>query len=168
MLKKKVKKLKIIISHKNVEIESIIYAAAFLSRDIIDVKFEKGNLIIISSKTLNEAKIKKQIRLLENRYSKNYDNIEVIYEKKFIKKKLNFLKILNTNNLLVKIDRGLYVYKNEFYDLIKFLDHYIRNYYGKHFGSIDESYPNMIKLESLRKANHLSSFPEHLLFKCIR
>ena len=64
-----------------------MYAVAFLSKEIIDVKkFEKDNLIIISSKSLNEAKIEKQIRLLENRYSKNFDNIEVIYEKNLSKK----------------------------------------------------------------------------------
>ena len=31
--------------------------------------------------------------------------------KKIYQKKIKFLKILNSNNLLVKIDRGLYVYK---------------------------------------------------------
>ena len=90
MLKQKIKKLKIKINQQNVDVKSVMYAVAFLSKEIIDVKFEKDNLIIISSKSLNEAKIEKQIRLLENRYSKNFDNIEVIYEKKFIKKKLNF------------------------------------------------------------------------------
>ena len=31
--------------------------------------------------------------------------------KKNLSKKIKFFKILNSNNLLVKIDRGLYVYK---------------------------------------------------------
>jgi hypothetical protein len=157
-------KLKIKINFKKIDLDNVLYASAFIDKNIIDTQFFEDSLIFISNKKIDKIKIKKSVKTLLDRYPKFADKEHIYYQKKYLRKKINFNETSKKHDLFFKIDNGLYVYKNEFAELIKFLDYFIDNFYAKYFKSKEENYPNMIKLESLKKANHLSSFPEHLIF----
>ncbi len=60
------------------------------------------------------------------------------------------------------IGLGLNVYSAEFASLVRFLDAEIVRRFAAEFHPREESYPNVIPLESLWRANHLTGFPEHL------
>jgi seryl-tRNA synthetase len=63
-----------------------------------------------------------------------------------------------------EIHPGLFVYREPVSTLVRFLDHAILARFAKPFGAREESYPNCIPLGDLGKAQHFSSFPEHLHF----
>ena len=63
-----------------------------------------------------------------------------------------------------EIHPGLFVYRPPISTLVRFLDHAIVARFARPFGAVEESYPNCIPLDGLGRAQHLSSFPEHLHF----
>lgn len=160
----KLYKIEIPIDIKNYNIDNILYASAFINKNIINTNYLNGKIIFKLNKKLSKIKIEKDLNILKKRFPKIIHKENIFFEKKYLKNKLNFLKTSKQKDMYVKIGRGLYVFKKEFSQLIKFLDFFVYSYYGKYFKSVEEIYPNMIKLDSLKKANHLSSFPEHLLF----
>ena len=60
----------------------------------------------------------------------------------------------------------MFIYREPISKLINFLDYAIVKYFSNPFKAKEEIYPNSIKMDSLIKANHINSFPEHLLFNC--
>lgn len=63
-----------------------------------------------------------------------------------------------------EIHPGLFVYRPPISTFVRFLDHAIVARFARPFGAVEESYPNCIPLDGLGRAQHLSSFPEHLHF----
>lgn len=63
-----------------------------------------------------------------------------------------------------EIHPGLFVYRPPIATLVRFLDHAVVARFARPFAAVEESYPNCIPLDSLGRALHLSSFPEHLHF----
>ena len=152
------------IKEEKVDIDNIIYASAFIDPNILNVRYINKKLEINSSKKINLEKLKKSVKILIDRFPRIINNNQPIYKRIYKKKKINYIKKAENKKLIQKIDSGLFIFKNELADLINFLDYSVMKFYSKEFSAKEELYPNMIKAETLEKANHISSFPEHLLF----
>ena len=86
--------------------------------------------------------------------------IEILFTRKTMSKAPIFKDIIQ------KVDQGLFIYREPISKLINFLDYAIVKSFSNPFRAKEEIYPNSIKMDSLIKANHINSFPEHLLFNC--
>ncbi|MDJ0948110.1 MAG: hypothetical protein QNJ94_04240 [Alphaproteobacteria bacterium] len=63
-----------------------------------------------------------------------------------------------------QVHPGLFVFRAPLSTLLRFLDAAVLDRFARPFEAREESYPNCIPLDSLGRAEHLSSFPEHLHF----
>ncbi len=59
---------------------------------------------------------------------------------------------------------GLFVFREPMSTMLRFLDAAVLERFARPFGAREESFPNCIPVDSLGRAQHLSSFPEHLHF----
>ena len=86
---------------------------------------KNGKIIFQSYKKQNKKKIEKDLNILKERFPKIVHKENIFFEKKYVKKKINYFKTSKQKELYIKIGRGLYVFKNEFSQIIKFLDFYL-------------------------------------------
>ena len=90
--KKKIYKIEIPIDIKKYNIDNIIYASAFINKEIENNFLKNGKIIFQSYKKQNKKKIEKDINILKERFPKIVHKENIFFEKKYVKKKINYFK----------------------------------------------------------------------------
>jgi hypothetical protein len=145
----------------NADIRQCLYAAAFLVPGVTDVRYEAPVWRFELDQPVDTALLTDRLAKLVARFG----NPPVAPREVFrndppagaslpgLPAELSFAQ---------PIALGLNVYSAEFARLVRFLDAEIVRRFAAEFHPREESYPNVIPLESLWQANHLVGFPEHL------
>lgn len=147
-------------------LDQLCYSIYFIDKNIVNT-YLKGDKLIIEHSSKNEALIEKKVYELINRYTNNefafkknviYNNsVETPYSK-------NIMEILFKNRIIKELDLGIYIFREPFVSILKFLDDYIVKNIANRFNAKHEYYPVVINSETLNKTNHFTSFPEHVEF----
>lgn len=145
----------------------IAYAAAFIHPAITAVRSAGADWHIALSEDVPAATLEAGLRLLAERYKgASAFKPEPVFTLAPPDDPGDgaAVRALAANNAIQEIHPGLFVYRPPVSTLVRFLDHAVVARFARPFAASEESYPNCIPLGSLGRAQHLSSFPEHLHF----
>lgn len=144
------------------------YAAAFIDEAIEDIALVDGSIRIVHSSVKGNDAIEAQVRRLIERFSQGdfgfkenilFENrVETPYEGDIIAE-------LAERKIIKVLEPGLFIFREPFSSLMRFLDYAFVSKIANRFPGIqEEHYPAVISTESLNKTNHFTSFPEHIHF----
>ena len=143
--------------------DQCVYAAAFLVPGIVDVKLSGDTWTFHTMHPVNPQLLDDRLAKIIERYTTAGAISEVLME--FLPERVENLPGLeNIETLGQEIALGLNVFDAPFARIVRFLDDAMLRRFGPEFTPREEIYPNVIPMESLSRANHLSGFPEHLNF----
>jgi len=146
------------------EASEILYAAAFIHPAVEDVTLENGVWNFSLSQAVEMKTLEDGLKKLAERFS---SATEFDSEPVFVLKAISPEKSIPPDlfgKIVQEIYPGLFVFREPVSTLIRFLDHEILKRFAGVFGASEEIYPNCIPISAIGKAEHLSSFPEHLHF----
>ncbi|MCD1260791.1 hypothetical protein B5M42_018480 [Paenibacillus athensensis] len=144
------------------------YASAFVDETIRDLRLENGSLIVEHDSPAGNDAIAERIERLIERFSKGDFGFKenILFENK-IETPYNgdiVAELIERKSIKV-LEPGLFIFREPFSSLMRFLDYSFVTKIAKRFeGLQEESYPAVIHCETLNKTNHFTSFPEHIHF----
>ena len=145
------------------DLDQCLYAAAFLLPGISDVQYEEGTWLFVMDEHVDQSVLAQRLDALISRYATATGEPDTLFE--FAPQSAADMPgVSNITAVAQPIGLGLNVFHTFYARLIRFLDDAMLRRFGPVFRPIEEAYPNVIPMESLSDANHLSSFPEHLNF----
>jgi len=147
--------------------DRVLYGAAFIHPAVVDVNETGGSWYFSLSEDVAEEALKKGLEKLAERYKTAREfNPDPVFTIKQPKGDWGYSDFgdLEKAGTVHEIHQGLYIFRDPLSRLIRFLDHEIVSRFAAPFDASEETYPNCMPLSSLGKAEHLSSFPEHLHF----
>lgn len=143
------------------DLRQCLYAAAFLIPGVVDVSYANGTWkFTIEGNTCRDL-LTARLDALVRRYSAPIVEPKKIFELV----PPPSVRLTGLPAELAGIDRiaqGLDIYSGDLARLVRFLDDAVLRRFAPAFKPREEAYPNVIPIESLWQANHLSGFPEHL------
>lgn len=143
------------------DLRQCLYAAAFLVPGVSDVTFADGIWRFALEQRTDAALLRQRLEALIVRFaSPAVEPREVFRVEPPAGRAMPGLP--TTLPATQSIGLGLNIYDAPFARLVRFLDAAILRRFAPVFRPREEAYPNVIPLETLWKANHLSGFPEHL------
>ena len=150
-------------SVEGADLNQCLYAAAFLLPGISDVRYEDGDWMFVTDEPVDQSVLAQRLDALIARYTTASDEHDTLFEFS-PHDDADMPGITNTAAIAQPIGLGLNVFSTFYARLIRFLDDAMLRRFAPVFRPIEEVYPNVIPMESLSDANHLSGFPEHLNF----
>lgn len=144
----------------------VIYAAAFIHPAIERVTGDGRTWRFELSEPVERAVLTDGLDAL----AKRFEGIEDFTTEPVFSQEIpaghgtDYLAELAARDVIQEIHPGLFVYREPVSTLIRFLDDAVVRRFARPFSAREESYPNSIPVADLAKAQHFSSFPEHLHF----
>lgn len=155
----------------DVGVGQVLYAAAFIHPAVQSVKVVDGRWVFKLNEAAATEDLDRSLRVLIDRFSSVEDQAEdpafsLPLPEGLVEARTQMGGVCDENGLALEqeVYPGLYVYREPISSMLRFLDDAVIRRFGQPFNAREESYPNAIPLESLGKAHHFSSFPEHLHF----
>jgi seryl-tRNA synthetase len=144
------------------------YASAFVDEHIRDIRIEDGHIRIEHESPLGNEVIEERVNRLIDRFSKGDFGFKenILFEHKVsVPYQGDIISELVAGKIIKVLEPGLFIFREPFSSLMRFLDYSFVNKIAKRFeGLHEESYPAVIHCETLNKTNHFTSFPEHIHF----
>jgi seryl-tRNA synthetase len=144
------------------------YATAFVDETITDISIEGDKLRLTHSSPLGNAVIEERIERLIERFSKGDFGFKenVLFENPVATPyNGDIIAELVENKVIKVLEPGLFIFREPFSSLMRFMDYAFVNKVAKRYeGLKEEHYPAVIHSETLNKTNHFTSFPEHIHF----
>lgn len=145
------------------DVRQCLYAAAFLMPGVTDVSYRDGTWRFEVDRPTNEATLASRLDATLARFAKPAQPVQSVFSlEPPAGARLPGLDAIGQPGQALA--PGLFIYDAAFARLLRFLDDAVLRRFAPVFAPREEAYPNVIPIESLWKANHLSSFPEHLHF----
>lgn len=145
------------------DVRQCLYAAAFLVPGVIDVGYQDGIWRFELDRAIERSLLEARVDALLARFAKPARSIQSVFSLE--PHEGTRLPGLDVQSVPAQaLTPGLFIYDAPFARLVRFLDNAVLTRFAPVFRPQEEGYPNVIPVESLWKANHLSSFPEHLHF----
>lgn len=145
----------------------VLYAAAFICAGITNVRYENGACRFVHDRPIEEQQLRDGLNVLVGRFgkAKNFES-ETVFEQPLTGSGKGHAEVdaLEDGRVIQEVYNGMYVWREPVSTLIRFLDAVVLKRFAAVFEAKEELYPNVIAVETLRKTNHFSSFPEHLHF----
>lgn len=144
----------------------VIYAAAFIHPAIERVTGDGRTWRFELSEPVDRAVLTDGLDALAKRFEGIEDfTTEPVFSLELpANRDTGFLAELAARDVIQEIHPGLFVYREPVSTLIRFLDDAVVRRFARPFSAREECYPNSIPVADLAKAQHFSSFPEHLHF----
>ena len=145
------------------DVRQCLYAAAFLMPGLVDVSYKDGTWHFTADRPIDHDKLAVRLDATLLRFAKPAQATQSVFAlEPPAGTKLPGLDVpaLPAQELAP----GLFIFDAAFARLLRFFDDAVLRRFAPVFQPREEAYPNVIPVESLWKANHLSSFPEHLHF----
>jgi seryl-tRNA synthetase len=144
------------------------YAAAFVDEHIEDIRIENGSIYIAHHSPAGNDVIAERVERLIDRFSKGdfgFKESSLFEHKGPMPYRGDIVRELIERKSIRMLEPGLFIFREPFSSLMRFLDYSFVTKIAKRFGSVtEESYPAVIHCETLNKTNHFTSFPEHIHF----
>lgn len=145
----------------------IIYSASFIDPAVADVDYADGTWTFTLEAPVAEERLRAGLDTLVERYADVVpDSVTPVFamdapEGTDWPERPAFG---GANDPMQQIHPGLFIWREPVSTMLRFLDDMVLARFAKPFGAFEEIYPNCIPVDGLGKANHFSSFPEHLHF----
>jgi seryl-tRNA synthetase len=144
------------------------YASAFVDEHIRDIRIEDGHIRIEHDSPAGNEVIAERVNRLVDRFSKGDFGFKenILFEHRVSTPyQGDIISELVTRKNIKVLEPGLFIFREPFSTLMRFLDYSFVNKIAQRFeGLQEESYPAVIHTETLNKTNHFTSFPEHIHF----
>ncbi|GIP41022.1 hypothetical protein J31TS4_43020 [Paenibacillus sp. J31TS4] len=145
------------------------YAAAFADEHIDEIVIdeEAQTIRIVHHSPDGNAKIEERVQRLAERFSKGDFGFkeQVLFENAGPKPYSgDIIAELVDNKTMKVLEPGLFIFREPFSSLMRFMDYMFVNKVARAFDVKEESYPAVIHCDTLNKTNHFTSFPEHIHF----
>ncbi|MBP1992687.1 hypothetical protein [Paenibacillus eucommiae] len=144
------------------------YASAFVDEHIRDIRIVDGFIHIEHESPLGSDVVSERVNRLIERFSKGDFGFKenILFENKITTPYTgDIISELIDSKAIKVLEPGLFIFREPFSSLMRFLDFSFVNKIAKRFeGMQEESYPAVIHCETLNKTNHFTSFPEHIHF----
>jgi seryl-tRNA synthetase len=144
------------------------YASAFVDEHIRNIRIEDGHIHIEHESPAGNEAIEERVNRLIDRFSKGDFGFKenILFEHKITAPyQGDIISELIESKSIKVLEPGLFIFREPFSSLMRFLDYSFVNKIAKRFeGMQEESYPAVIHCETLNKTNHFTSFPEHIHF----
>jgi seryl-tRNA synthetase len=144
------------------------YASAFVDEHIRNIRIEDGHIHIEHESPAGTEAIEERVNRLIDRFSKGDFGFKenILFEHKITAPyQGDIISELIESKSIKVLEPGLFIFREPFSSLMRFLDYSFVNKIAKRFeGMQEESYPAVIHCETLNKTNHFTSFPEHIHF----
>ncbi|MFB6364685.1 hypothetical protein ACFCP7_11530 [Paenibacillus elgii] len=144
------------------------YAAAFIDETIRDIRLESGHIHIVHDSPKGNAAIDEQVRKLIDRFSQGDFGFKenILFEHKAdTPYKGDIIAELVDRKIIKVLEPGLFIFREPFSSLMRFLDYsFVTKIANRFEGITEEQYPAVIHCDTLNKTNHFTSFPEHIHF----
>ncbi|SEC35758.1 aminoacyl--tRNA ligase-related protein [Paenibacillus sp. GP183] len=144
------------------------YASAFVDEHIRDIRIEDGHIRIEHDSPAGNEVIAERVNRLVDRFSKGDFGFKenILFEHRVSTPyQGDIITELVTRKNIKVLEPGLFIFREPFSTLMRFLDYSFVNKIAQRFeGLQEESYPAVIHTETLNKTNHFTSFPEHIHF----
>jgi seryl-tRNA synthetase len=144
------------------------YASAFVDEHIREIRIVDGHIRIEHDSPAGNEVIAERVNRLVDRFSKGDFGFKenILFEHKVSTPyDGDIISELVTRKNIKVLEPGLFIFREPFSTLMRFLDYSFVNKIAMRFeGLQEESYPAVIHTETLNKTNHFTSFPEHIHF----
>ncbi|MFC3773218.1 hypothetical protein [Paenibacillus sp. GCM10012303] len=143
------------------------YASAFVDEHIDEVRLEGSQLVIVHRSPGGNERITAGVEKLIERFSHGDFGFKehILFEHRGpTPYRGDIIAELIESKAIKVLEPGLFIFREPFSSLLRFLDDTFVQRIANAFGAKQESYPAVIHLSTLDKTNHFTSFPEHLHF----
>ncbi|MCR8632445.1 hypothetical protein [Paenibacillus radicis (ex Xue et al. 2023)] len=144
------------------------YAAAFIDENIRDIRIDNNHIYITHESAKSNEAIEAQVLRLIERFSHGDFGFKenILFENKVdTPYEGNIISELVDRKIIKILDPGLFIFREPFSSLMRFLDYSFVTKVANRFTEVkEESYPAVIHCDTLNKTNHFTSFPEHIHF----
>jgi seryl-tRNA synthetase len=144
------------------------YAAAFVDEHIEDIRLEDGTIRIKHHSPAGSEQIAARVERLIERFSHGdfgFKEANLFEYSGPMPYRGDIVAELVRVKAIKMLEPGLFIFREPFSSLMRFLDYSFVTRIAKRFeGLTEESYPAVIHAETLNKTNHFTSFPEHIHF----
>jgi seryl-tRNA synthetase len=144
------------------------YAAAFVDEHIEDIRLEDGAIRIAHHSPAGNERIAERVERLIDRFSKGdfgFKEANLFEHSGPMPYRGDIVAELVRTKAIKMLEPGLFIFREPFSSLMRFLDWSFVTRIAKRFDGIgEEQYPAVIHAETLNKTNHFTSFPEHIHF----
>ncbi len=144
------------------------YASAFVDEHIREIRIEDGHIRIEHDSPAGSAAIADRVNRLIDRFSKGDFGFKenILFEHQGPNPyQGDIIAELIERKSIKMLEPGLFIFREPFSSLMRFLDYSFVTKIAKRFEELqEESYPAVIHAETLNKTNHFTSFPEHIHF----
>ncbi|MCS7459912.1 hypothetical protein N0M98_07130 [Paenibacillus doosanensis] len=144
------------------------YAAAFIDEQISDIRLDDKHIYITHESVKGNAAIEAHVRRLIERFSQGDFGFKenILFEHKVeTPYEGDIIAELVERKIIKVLEPGLFIFREPFSSLMRFLDYsFMTKVAGRFSGIQEESYPAVIHCDTLNKTNHFTSFPEHIHF----
>lgn len=143
------------------------YASAFVDEHIDEVRLEGSQLVIVHRSPGGNERIAAGVEKLIERFSHGDFGFKehILFEHRGpTPYRGDIIAELLESKAIKVLEPGLFIFREPFSSLLRFLDDTFVQRIANAFGAKQESYPAVIHLSTLDKTNHFTSFPEHLHF----
>ncbi|MFC5532410.1 aminoacyl--tRNA ligase-related protein [Cohnella yongneupensis] len=148
-------------------LKQLVYAAFFVDENIQDIQAGDNGLTIVHADGADAEKITEQVHKLHRRFS-NHEYAfkqEIYFENRVdVPYRGPIIQEMADQKIIKQLDPGVYIFREPFTTLVRFLDDSIVRKIANKFGAKHEYYPVVINGSTLNKTNHFTSFPEHIQF----
>lgn len=152
-------------------LSQVIYAAAFINPGVQSVRVADGKWVFKLAEPVDDVALRQDLEKLVARYGSVDDETADPVFSLPLPHNICAPQMVQGQAadeagfpLEQEVHAGLYVYREPVSSLMRFLDDAILARFAKPFQAREEYYPNVIPTDSLGKAHHFTSFPEHLHF----
>lgn len=145
----------------------VIYSAAFIDPAVRDVDYDQGVWTFTLDAPVAAERLLQGLEKLVQRYGDAVaDSVTPIFALEPPADRAWPARPVfgGAHAPIQEIHPGLFIWREPASTLLRFLDHMVLVRFARAFGAREEVYPNCIPADGLGRANHFSSFPEHLHF----
>ncbi|MHA6481415.1 aminoacyl--tRNA ligase-related protein [Paenibacillus sp. strain BS8-2] len=147
--------------------KQLIYSSYFIDEGITLVEMDGNKLKVEHHDGVDTAKLIEQVSKLHQRFSSHeYAFKQAIYFTNRVETPYrgSIVSEMADKKIIRELDPGVYIFREPFTNLVRFLDDSIVRKIAAPFQAKHEYYPVVISGQTLNKTNHFTSFPEHIQF----
>src|SRR5690606_6289672 len=136
------------------------YASAFVDESIEDIRLDGTQLIVTHRSPHGNERIAAQVERLIERFSHGDFGFkeQILFEQRgSVPYQGDIIAELVQTKTIKMLEPGLFIFREPFSSLLRFLDDAFVKRIADDFGAKEESYPAVIHLETLDKTNHFTS-----------
>ncbi|SHE11411.1 Amino acid--[acyl-carrier-protein] ligase 1 [Chlamydia abortus] len=145
------------------------YASAFVDEHIEEIRLDEARqeLLLVHHSPLGNDVIAERLERLIERFSKGdfgFKENRLFENRGPLPYNGDIIAELVQAKTIKVLEPGLFIFREPFSSLMRFMDYAFVTKVAKPFGVTEESYPAVIHCDTLNKTNHFTSFPEHIHF----